>query len=348
MQRCIRVSLAPVAALVVALGALAAHAQSTVQGAPNAQPGRPGPAAASVEPGSAAPSRWAADLERLDEEIRLKLLTPSDPRGNWMRGVLDHGDIASQVAHFARARTAAPQEKLYLASLAGACLQRTQPVLPDCESVDRLADWARRDDDNGVPDIVLADRARQRGESDKMLAHLDEAAGKARFDEYWGRGVVAVWDWMKDGSLGYDPAAKAVAAVDYAGDQPLVWPTALQGVCANARQPAADALRASCARVGRALAERSTTWSGRLIGIAIETGATPDAAARKPVDERRSALNRVRARCDDARRARFEALESSDPARRQAALAATDAWVRAQAAVGEVAACERLVAARSR
>ena len=348
MQRCIRVSLAPVAALVVALGALAAHAQSTVQGAPNAQPGRPGPAAAAVEPGSAAPSRWAADLERLDEEIRLKLLTPSDPRGNWMRGVLDHGDIASQVAHFARARTAAPQEKLYLASLAGACLQRTQPVLPDCESVDRLADWARRDDDNGVPDIVLADRARQRGESDKMLAHLDEAAGKARFDEYWGRGVVAVWDWMKDGSLGYDPAAKAVAAVDYAGDQPLVWPTALQGVCANARQPAADALRASCARVGRALAERSTTWSGRLIGIAIETGATPDAAARKPVDERRSALNRVRARCDDARRARFEALESSDPARRQAALAATDAWVRAQAAVGEVAACERLVAARSR
>jgi len=347
MHRCIRLSLAPVVALLVAFGACAANAQSTGQPAPRAPSTGPAPATAG-EPGATVPSRWAADLERLDEEVRLKLLTPSDPRANWMRGVLDHGDIASQVAHFARARTAAPQEKLYLASLAAACLQRTQPVLPDCESVDRLADWARRDDDNGVPDIVLADRARQRGETDKMLAHLDEAAGKARFDEYWGRGVVTVWDWLKDGGLAYDPAARAVAAVDYAGDQPIVWPTALQGVCANARQPAAEALRASCARVGRALAERSTTWSGRLIGIAVETGATPDAAARKPVDERRSALNRVRARCDDARRARFEALESADPARRLAALAAAETWVRAQAQVGEVAACERIVAARPR
>jgi len=338
MHRCIRLLHAPAVALLVALCACDALAQSS-----------PPPASPSAaEPGTAVPSRWAADLERLDEEVRLKLLTPSDPRGDWMRGVLDHGDIASQVMHFARARTAAPQEKLYLASLAAACLQRTQPVLADCESIDRLADWARRDDDNGVPDIVLADRARQRGENDKMLAHLDEAAGKARFDEYWGRGVVTVWDWLKDGGLAYDPAAKAVAAVDYAGDQPLVWPTALQGVCANARQPAADALRAACARVGRALAERSTTWSGRLIGIAVETGATPDGAARKPVDERRSALNRVRARCDDARRARFEALESADPARRLAALAATEAWVRAQAQVGEVSACERIVAARPR
>ena len=300
------------------------------------------------EPGAMVPSRWAADLERIDEDARLKLLTPSDPRANWVRGVLDHADIASQVAHFARARTTAPQEKLYLASLAAACLQRTQPVLPDCESIDRLADWARRDDDNGVPDIVLADRARQRGEIDKMLAHLDEAAGKPRFDEYWGRGVVVAWDWFKDGALSYDPAARAVAAVNYAGEQPLVWPTALQGVCANARQPAADAVRGACARLGRALAERSPTWSGRLIGIAVEAGSTPDAAGRKPVDDRRTALNRLRARCDDDRRARFDGLEAADAARRSAALAAADAWVRAQAQLGEVGACERLVAARPR
>src|SRR5436305_13480042 len=99
------------------------------------------------DPAAAVPSRWAGDFQRIDEDLHLRLLTPSDPRANWVRAALDKTDIASQVSHFSAARVAAPQEKLYLASLAMACLQPTLPVLPECDAVDRLADWARRDED---------------------------------------------------------------------------------------------------------------------------------------------------------------------------------------------------------
>ncbi len=317
-------------AAVVAATLAAATTGAGAQSAPPAEPGAP------------VPSRWAADLDRLDEEARLALLTPNDPRANFVRAVLDHADIASQVAHLAAARNQAPQEPLYVAALAAACVQPTQPVLPDCERVDRLADWARRDEDNGVPEIVLSDRARRRGETDQMIAHLNEAAGKARFEEYWGRGMLVAWDYFRASPLAYDAAAKAVAAVTYAGEQPLIWPTALQGVCVNPRQPSTDALRAACARLGQALADRSRTWSGRLIGIALLARSTPDAGGRRQVDERRVALDRTRARCDDRRRARFDGLEAGDPPTRAQALAAADAWIRAQAQYGEVGACEQL------
>jgi hypothetical protein len=88
------------------------------------------------------------------------MLTANDPRSNWIAGQLDRGDIEAQVRHFAAARVAAPDNRLYLASLATACLEPVQPRLPECDSVDRLADWATRDTDNGSPALLLAERAR--------------------------------------------------------------------------------------------------------------------------------------------------------------------------------------------
>lgn len=321
-------------------------AASAAAPAPNAQAPASTVAGAADDAGTVQPSRWAADLERIDEDVRLRLLTPNDPRGNYIRGALDKTDIASQVAHLAVARSTAPQEKLYLAALAAACLTPTQPTLPDCDAVDRLADWARRDEDNGVPAILLANRARQHGETDAMVAHLAEAAEKPRFDEYWGRGVLAFWDYFRAAPLPFDPAAKAVAALTYATEQPVPWPTAMQAMCATGRDRASDALRSACANLGNALAARASTWAGRLTGVAVALRNTPDPAAQSRIEASRTDSNGLRARCDDARRSHFDGLESPDAAVRTRELAAADAWVRAQADAGEIGACERLMRAR--
>jgi len=310
---------------VVALAAGAVRAQSTASDAT-----------------APTPSRWAGDLERIDEDLRLRLLTPNDPRGNWIRASLDKTDIQSQVTHYAAARTQGPNESLYLASLASACLQPTQPTLPECDAMDRLADWARRDEDNGVPSILLAERARQRKEVDTMVAHLTEAAGKPRFDEYWGRGVLAFWDYVRALPADYDPAAKAVAAVNYGVSQQVLWPDAVQAMCVNTRDRGNENVRAACAALGRALRERGSSWTARYIGVAVEYRNAPDAAARTRVESTRSSLNAVRARCNDAMLARFGGLESADPNVRTRDLAAGDAWIRAQAQYGEVGACEHL------
>src|SRR4051812_39890183 len=136
----------------------------------------------------ARPSRWADDAARLDEQIRLRVLSADDPRSHWIAGQFDSTDIASRVRNYATARVAAPQERLYLASVAMACLQPVQPTLPECDAVDRLADWATRDPDNGLPMMLLAARASKRGDNDGTIAYLELAATKPRFDEYASRG----------------------------------------------------------------------------------------------------------------------------------------------------------------
>jgi hypothetical protein len=300
------------------------------------------------DPAVAQPSRWSADFERIDDEVRLALLTPGDPRGNWVRASLDKTDIASQATHYTAARTAMPQDKLYLASLANACLTPTLPVLPECDAVDRLADWARRDEDNGIPVILLADRSRRRGERDMMLAYLNEAADRPRFDDYWAQGALALWDYFRDSKLPYDPAARAFAALEYASELPVTWPTALQNTCVSPREPLPDAVRTACARVGDALAARASSWTGRLVGVVLSSRNPGDAQGKARSDESRANTNRLRARCEDARRNRVDGIESADPARRARDLAAIDDWIRAQARYGEVGACERLASATTR
>jgi hypothetical protein len=297
----------------------------------------------STLPADAPASRWAADVERLDEDVRLRLLTPNGPAASFVRAAQDKADIASQVRYLTAARSAAPQDKLYLAALAAACLTPTQPVLDDCAAVDRLADWARRDDDNGLPSILLANRARQHAEADAMVAHLTEAATKPRFDDYWGQGALVFWDYFRALPLPFDPAAKAVAALTYAVEQPAPWQGAMQSLCANPRERANEALREACASVGEALARRSTTWSGRVIGVtlAYRNAATP--AARARVEATRADATGLNARCDDERRRRFAGLESPDPAARERAIEAADAWMRAGASDGEVGGCEKLL-----
>jgi hypothetical protein len=74
------------------------------------------------DPTGATVSRWQGDLDRIDGEVRLVLLSANDPRSHYVAGRLDNLDVASAVGHFTTARVAAPQDPLYLATLALACL----------------------------------------------------------------------------------------------------------------------------------------------------------------------------------------------------------------------------------
>ncbi len=208
------------------------------------------------------------------------MLTASDPRSDWISGQLDAGDIESQVRHFAAARVAAPDNKLYLATLAVACLTPVQPRLPACDAVDRLADWATRDADNGWPSLLLADRARQHENAEAMLAHLENAAAQTRFVEYWEAGSLEIREAVSAMPIDGEAAAKLELAVMYAMPRVLIWPNAARATCMGTGERT-EAVRAVCARLGAVMLDHGSTWMTRLIGARlVENNApTPEAQA---------------------------------------------------------------------
>lgn len=293
-----------------------------------------------ADPREPQPSRWSADVARIDDQLRLRALVVDDPRGHWVAGHFDTTDIASQVRHYAAARVAAPRENLYLAALAVACLQPVQPALPECDAVDRLTDWASRDADNGVPLLLLAAHAAKRGNNEATVAYLEQAALKPAIDDYRSRGALEFWDYVMAFPVDADRAAKAAAAAGYAAAQPAAALTALLGVCAAA-PGVAESRRAACAKAGSALAERGSTALARSVGsgIAERLAADPATAARARAE--RVAVQVQVARCGADEQRMMREAESADSAARARAVDAWDKAVRAKASFGEIAACER-------
>jgi len=320
-----------VAALLCAVGCAPAGAQQ---------------AAAAVASADAKPSRWQAQVDRLDEAFRSRMLTANDPRGNWIAGQLDQGDIASQVRHFAAARVAAPDNKLFLATLATACLQPVRPPLAECEAVDRLADWATRDRDNGGPSLLLADRARQHGNAESMLAYLQQAAAQPRFAEYWEAGSLEIWEAVRAMPVEGDEAAKLELAVMYAMARSLAWPTAARGTCMGSGERTA-AVRAACAELGAAMRERGSTWMSRLIGGRMATANAASTESKALAERKLASVRDQIAACSRSTGSILDGLEAADAATRAAAVTAWDTWLRREAAVGEARACEERVAATS-
>ena len=291
-----------------------------------------------ADPPAAAPSRWAVDVARIDGEARMRALVVADPRGNWVAGHFDATDPAEQVRRYAAARVAAPGERLYLASLALACQQPVQPAPPECDAVDRLADWATRDADNGVPMLMLAAKAARRGDNDAANAYLEQAASLPRMDDYWSRGWLDFWEFVMAIPIDADRAAKAEAAAGYAAAQPQTAANGLVNLC-SAASSASPARRAACAKAGTALAERGATFAVRSAGAAIAERNVVDAAAADRVRADRVANDGLRARCAAQDLDVQQAALSSDPLARARAVAAWEDGVRAKAARGEVAAC---------
>ena len=333
---------------------LPAPPEVTPVGPPVAQPPLPSPPpgtlgqsaqGAQARVNEPPPSRWQAALNELDADLRLRLLTADTPPAAWLAGELDTTDIASQVRHYAAARTSAPQERLYQASLATACLVRVQPHLAACEAVDRLADWARRDTDNGVPTVLLADRARQRGEFDSAASYVEEAASALRFDDYWSLGALAWWDYLRPLSVAIDPAAKAEAAANYASARDLAWAPSLHGLCIETHGRT-DRMQAACAKLGLAMMKRGATFALRRSGASIAEANVAEGTARAAMRASHARIIAATARCAQAQPDFTTALESPSAATRSRGVEQFGAWAAAQARDGEVGACERLIAKR--
>src|SRR5512147_260478 len=81
-----------------------------------------------------AASRWQQETEMLDQALRARVLVSTEPRELWIAGQLDSVDPWAQVAALAQARIRVPDEKLFLASLAMACMAPLQPLPPECDA----------------------------------------------------------------------------------------------------------------------------------------------------------------------------------------------------------------------
>jgi hypothetical protein len=356
-----------VAACGIAFAASAAHAQAppplpppVSQEAPRPSP--PPSASPAPEPavvirtptgaearGDVAPaSRWQADVDRLDADLRLRLMSASDPAAAWLAGELEETDVESQLRHYAAARVAVPNDRLYLASLGVACMQPVRPVQPPCDAVDRLADWARRDADNGVPSLLLAGRAQKRGEADSAASFVEQAALAPRFDDYWSERPARWWTYLR-AIDGVEPAVRAKAAANYAafaGD--LAWALPLRALCADDRDKDRERplrMRTACASVGTAMADRGATFALRRVGARIAELNAADDKARALAQRRHAAILATAAQCAQLTPDFAAAFESGAAAERAKAVEQFAAWAGAQAGEGEVRACERRIAA---
>ncbi len=283
-------------------------------------------------------TRWQSDIAQLDASLRARLLVAGDPRANWLAAKLDHGDPYEQVRRFAAARVAVPDNRLYLASLAVACLVPMQPLPPECDATDRLADWATRDVDNGVPSLLLANRARARNNTASMIAYLEEAARRPRFDDYWNQGALVIWEEVRAMPEQADPAAKAGLAATYGVTYEPYATGVLQALCREGR-PSTDAIDAACAAAGNAVAGRAANWSLRVAGAKLAERSTPpgparDAASRQLADVQRQAWD-----CAETGNALAAGLESPDASVRSRSVMQWEQRLAQDAKSGDVAAC---------
>ena len=269
----------------------------------------------------------------LDQALRNRALVSSAPRDLWIAAQLDAVDPWQRVTALAEARARAPEEKLFVASLAMACLAPLQPLPPECDATDRLADWATRDADNGVPSLLLADRARRRNNTGSMAAFLEEAAMRPRFEDYENRGALIVWETVRSLPGTVDPAARAEAAAAFGAGHASQVPAMLQTLCRDAGR-VADNIRTACANAGNAAAQRGSSWSLRIAGAKLAERAQAPSAQQQVSDVQRRAYE-----CAQAGNPVAQGLESSDAAARAKAVAQWEARLAREATAGEVASC---------
>jgi hypothetical protein len=291
-----------------------------------------------ADPANPPPSRWQQDIDALDSALRAQSLTATEPRSLWIAGQLDAGDPMAQASAFMQARVRAPDEKLFLSALATACLAPVRPLPPACDVTDRLADWATRDVENGVPILLLADRARQRNNATEVVANLEEAALRPRFDDYWNRGALLLWEAVRALPGPGDPAARAELAATYGAAFGSFAVRQMQALCREGTTPP-DNVRSACHAAGNAVAERAATWNLRIAGARLALRTAAGGSALEQAQQQLSAVQRRAFECAAWADSLPAAFESSDPAVRSRAVSEWESHLAREARYGEVAAC---------
>jgi hypothetical protein len=309
---------------------------------------RQSPTGLEVREGDATPSRWQSDLERLDSDLRLRLLTANEPRIDWLAGRYRFGGC--RVAGPAITPRHASQHP------ANGCISR-HSALRACSRCDQRLRRAMLSTGSPIGRGAIPTTAFRhcsspaaRGSVDSPMpsrATSSRQRDAPRFDDYWSQHSQRWWDYLRAVDVGIDAAAKAEAAAKYGSMNDLAWAQPLRIVCAEgSARP--DRLRDACANLGQALMARGASFALRRAGARIAEINAPDAAARSAAQARGARLLAMTARCTQLQPDFATALESPQPATRARGVEDFTAWANAQAQLGEVASCERVLAAAPR
>ena len=293
--------------------------------------------------GARIPSLPEAAFERIDRALRDRVATAVDADALFVRGLQATMDPGARIADYAAAWRLRPGDLLLLSSLADACMLRAVPTWADCASLDPSSRFASRDPDNAVAWVLLAERARQRGDSPGMREQLAHAAGRTRFDSYRERGgeavlrvLAAVPALASEPETPFAAAALGTLRADVAANEAAT-------MCQRGAPGVGEDVEGSCRRLARTMAERADTWSGRLVGLAIAWSWAPDEDERRRISAERDSVAAQSLSCNGAKLALIEGLNrdagSRESARRIQASAIEDART-----LGEPAVCAKLVA----
>jgi hypothetical protein len=288
------------------------------------------------------PSLPEAAFERIDQALRDRVATADGADAHFVRGLQATMDPGARVAGYAEAWRRQPGEPLYLASFADACMVRAVPAWPDCASTDPVSRWAARDAGNAVPRVLLAERARQRGDLPGMREQLAYAAGLDRFDAYHGHGGPAVWRVLagipavaREPETPYAATALGALRADIATSEATL-------LCQNGAPGVGPDVAASCKRLARSMADRADSYAARLVGLALAWSWATDDGERRRLAAERDRLAAASLDCSNARLAWIETL-NRDAASRDAARRAESAALEDAATLDEPSSCARAI-----
>ena len=274
-----------------------------------------------------------ARLGQIETDLEATLVSANDPASLWLRGLLTRTNDEARARDLAAAHRAAPNDILYLASLASACQVDLVPRPAGCAESDWVAKWASVDPDNAAPWVLLAARSVRIRQPERAVADMVQASQRARYDEYWNRSAARAWGVVRS-SL---PSRRddATGALMVWSTQPLAATAAFEALCERGPVEASAEGREACLHLATGTMSRADTALARRAAAGVVEFLASDAAqksrARKELDDLT-----VRARaCSDW------VLNQLSPQATAGGASRVERWIAALDKDDELTACDR-------
>ena len=298
---------------------------------------------AMVPDGPRPPSLPEAALEKIEQALRDRAATADSAEAHFVRGLLATMDPGTRVSGYAEAWRRQPADLLYLSSFGDACMLRAVPAWPECASDDPVSRWAARDADNAVPRVLLAERARQRGDLPGMREQLAYAAELKRFDSYRPRGGRAIYRVLAGVPAVAREPETPFAATALGASRSDIATVEAATICKRDTSGVLPEQGDACRRLARTMADRADTYEARMVGLALAYSWTDASDERARLAAERDRMSAGALECSGAKQAVIESL-NRDAASRARAREIEDGVLADAATMGDPAACARLVA----